>query len=279
MRPLSRPWLLRARPAPGVVANRCCEPCFSSWVSAVLGAVDGTKRTLPEQALIQAALQRPASSGWAGLSSNSSCMANSYPGAVVYRNVMIPMRDGVRLATDIYVPSDHAAGPAEGRFALPLSRTPYSKQRPSIDGRASSQDQAVRAAMRGFAVAIQDTRGRYESEGEFHSMQDDGRDGWDTLDWLGRQDWCNGRIGMYGVSYLGATQMMLAPLRPPHLTAAFSEQPSSDEFTDRTFHAGALTLANVVHLPIVQGADHEHWIPNPMPYLGATPGLPLPSAM
>lgn len=165
--------------------------------------------------------------------------------AVVYRDVMIAMRDGVRLATDMYFPSDEGLGPATGPFPLLLSRTPYSKQRTGMEGRASAQDQAVRAAVRGFAVAIQDTRGRYASEGAFRSMQDDGPDGWDALEWLGNQPWCSGRIGMYGVSYLGATQMMLVPLQPPHLVAAFSEQPSSDEFTDRTFHSGALTLANV----------------------------------
>jgi len=147
--------------------------------------------------------------------------------------VMVPMRDGVRLATDVYLPDGN------GRFPLLLSRTPYSKTR------AGAGEQAHRATAAGFAVAIQDTRGRYLSEGSFRSMQDDGPDGWDTLEWLGQQPWCNGKIGMYGVSYLGATQMMLAPLHPPHLLAAFSEQPSSDEFTDRTFHAGALTLANV----------------------------------
>lgn len=157
---------------------------------------------------------------------------------VIQRNVMVPMRDGVRLATDLYLPSE------EGRFALLLSRTPYSKTR-AIPGRASAEDQALRAASQGFAVAIQDTRGRYQSEGRFRSMQDDGPDGCDTLLWLAQQPWCNGRIGMYGVSYLGAVQMMLAPTHPPHLAAAFSEQPSSDEFTDRTFHAGALTLENV----------------------------------
>jgi putative CocE/NonD family hydrolase len=145
--------------------------------------------------------------------------------------VHIPMRDGVRLATDIYLPSE------DGKFPLLLSRTPYSKQR--------GQENALRAVRNGFAVAVQDTRGRYQSEGAFRSMQDDAADGWDTLEWLVQQPWCNGRIGTHGVSYLGAVQMMLAPLRPPNLLAAFSEQPSSDEFTDRTFHAGALTLQNV----------------------------------
>jgi putative CocE/NonD family hydrolase len=162
-----------------------------------------------------------------------------YPNVAIWRDVLIPMRDGVRLATDLYLPSLDGELAASGEFALLLSRTPYSKQR------ELGQDQALRAARAGFAVAIQDTRGRYQSEGAFRSMQDDAPDGWDTLDWLSRQSWCNGRIGTYGVSYLGAVQMMLAPLRPPNLLAAFSEQPSSDEFTDRTFHAGALTLQNV----------------------------------
>src|SRR5579864_1079056 len=174
-----------------------------------------------------------------------STTAVEFRGAVVQRDVMVPMRDGVRLATDIYWPSEDGQRAADGAFPLLVSRTPYGKQRPGMGRRAGSQEQAERAAHAGFAVAIQDTRGRYNSEGAFRSMQDDGPDGWDTLEWLAKQPWCNGRIGMYGVSYLGAVQMMLAPLRPLPLVAAFSEQPSSDEFTDRTFHSGALTLANV----------------------------------
>ena len=169
----------------------------------------------------------------------------SHASAVVHRDVMVAMRDGVRLATDLYLPSDDGVTVSSGQFATLLSRTPYSKTRAGLNGRAGAEDQAVRAAQQGFAVAIQDTRGRYQSEGSFRSMQDDGPDGWDTLVWLGQQPWCNGRIGTYGVSYLGAVQMMLAPFHPPHLAAAFSEQPSSDEFTDRTFHSGALTLQNV----------------------------------
>ncbi len=161
----------------------------------------------------------------------------------VQRDVMIPMRDGVRLAADIYLPS------AEGQFPVLLSRTPYSKQRPG------AEPQALRGAQAGFAVVIEDTRGRYASEGEFRSMQHDGPDGWDTLEWLCKLPWCNGRVGTYGVSYLGAVQMMLAPMRPPHHVAAFSEQPSSDEFTNRTFHSGALTLANVAGWAVNSSGD------------------------
>src|SRR5690242_4240064 len=95
----------------------------------------------------------------------------------VRRDVMVPMRDGVRLATDIYLPE------GDGPFPVLLARTPYSKSHPL------GEDQALRAASRGFAVAIQDTRGRYQSEGNFRSMQDDGPDGWDTLAWLGQQPW------------------------------------------------------------------------------------------
>src|SRR5690348_9714408 len=98
-------------------------------------------------------------------------MTEQYPCAVVYRDLMIPTRDGARLATDVYLPSVDGSAPADGTFAVLLSRTPYSKQRPGFDGRASAQDQAVRAARRGFGVAIQDARGRYASEGAFRSMQ------------------------------------------------------------------------------------------------------------
>jgi putative CocE/NonD family hydrolase len=68
----------------------------------------------------------------------------------------------------------------------------------------------VRGALRGFAVAIQDTRGRFQSEGVFRNMQDDGPDGLDTLEWFRRQSWCAGPIGAFGISYMGAVQMMLA---------------------------------------------------------------------
>ncbi|MGH2519847.1 MAG: CocE/NonD family hydrolase, partial [Chloroflexota bacterium] len=159
--------------------------------------------------------------------------------AALYRDVRVPMRDGVELATDIYLPCSAEGVPAAGPFSVILSRTPYDK------GRDMGLTNTLAAVQRGFAVAVQDVRGRYGSQGAFRLMLDDGLDGTDTLAWLGRQPWSNGRIGMVGVSYLGATQMVVLPHQPPQLVSAFSEQPSSDQFTQQTFHSGALTLSNV----------------------------------
>jgi putative CocE/NonD family hydrolase len=103
--------------------------------------------------------------------------------------------------------------------------------------------------MHGYVAVIQDVRGRYASEGAYRMMQDDSwgqnQDGIDTILWLGRQPWSSGRVGTFGVSYGGAIQMLVAPARPPYLTACFSEQPASDEFTQRSLHDGALCLEDV----------------------------------
>ncbi len=158
---------------------------------------------------------------------------------LVYRNVMVPMRDGVRLATDLYFPSEDGRAPMRGPFHTLLTRTCYDKARPmSVPG-------AVRAAMHGYVASIQDVRGRYASEGDFRLLQDDTRDGEDTVVWLGRQGWSSGRVGTFGVSFAGGIQMVLAPARPPYLAACFSEQPAADEFTQRSFHDGALCLEDV----------------------------------
>src|SRR5262249_6577261 len=109
---------------------------------------------------------------------------------------MVPMRDAVRLATDIYLPSEDGERPANGRFAVLLARTPYDKLRGAMLPAAWwAMPSGVRGALGGFAVVIQDTRGRFQSEGVFRNMQDDGPDGWDTLEWLGQQPWCDGHVG------------------------------------------------------------------------------------
>lgn len=164
-----------------------------------------------------------------------------FPTVLVYRNLMVPMRDGTRLATDIYLPSMDGLAPAPGRFPLILSRTPYNKT-------ARSAESAPRMARHGYAVAIQDKRGRYASEGVYRLLRDDSwgpnQDGYDTVEWLARQPWCNGRVGMWGVSYLGFTTMAAALTRPPHLVAGLTAQPSSDQFTDRTYIDGVFSLGS-----------------------------------
>jgi len=126
-------------------------------------------------------------------------------------DILVPMRDGVRLATDLWRPAGADGKPAEGRFPVILTRTPYDKK--------SGGDRIARYyAERGYVYIAQDTRGRYASEGIWHWLTDDGADGADTAAWIADQPWSNGRIGMMGTSYVGGTQHALAMARSPHLT-------------------------------------------------------------
>ena len=111
-------------------------------------------------------------------------------------DVMVSMRDGVRLATDVYVPA--TSGP---RFPVILERTPYNKTAPSRSERTPTNptplarpDVAGFYARHGYVVVYQDCRGRYKSEGEFVKYLSDGNDGYDTCAWILKQPWCNGRI-------------------------------------------------------------------------------------
>jgi len=129
-------------------------------------------------------------------------------------NVMVPMRDGVRLAADVYLPTQDGQVLTE-RLPAILMRTPYGKgsgDKGHADGRYF--------ARWGYAVVFQDTRGRYDSEGTWHMLLDDGPDGFDTAAWIAQQPWSNGKIGTLGTSYVGGTQHALAMTRSPHLTTA-----------------------------------------------------------
>ena len=132
-------------------------------------------------------------------------------GVSLSRDVMVPMRDGVRLATDVYLPTQDDQPLAE-RLPTVLMRTPYNKG-------ASPQGHrdARYFASHGYTVVFQDTRGRYQSEGVWHWMTDDGPDGADTAAWIAEQPWSNGKIGMIGTSYVGGTQHALALEHSPHL--------------------------------------------------------------
>ena len=124
------------------------------------------------------------------------------PAYVLLRNVMVPMRDGIRLAADVYLPATGGL-PREGRFPVILERTPYSKDR-------FGPNWAPFYARQGYAAMVQDTRGRYNSEGVWHMMTDDVADGFDTASWIVRQRWSDGNIGTLGTSYTGGTQHALA---------------------------------------------------------------------
>jgi hypothetical protein len=130
------------------------------------------------------------------------------PAVVVDRDVAVPMRDGVVLRADVWRP---AAG---ARFPVLVYRTPYDRRRSQEDGST-----ALRAAARGYAVVVQDVRGRYGSEGEFEPYRNEGRDGYDTIEWAAAQPWSDGAVGTFGLSYPGAVQWLAAIESPPHLKA------------------------------------------------------------
>ena len=129
----------------------------------------------------------------------------------IHKNVMIPMRDGVRLAADIYLPSFHGET-ASGEFPVILERTPYDKTAPR------NLTNMKYYARRGYVGVIQDVRGRFASEGEWYAFAKEAPDGFDTVQWLGAQSWCDGQVGTMGASYAGSDQCALATLNPSHLS-------------------------------------------------------------
>lgn len=144
-------------------------------------------------------------------------MSKSYQGsyqqydAVCHSNVMIPMRDGVRLATDIYFPALDGQ-PVPGKFPVILERTPYDK------AGSGNVTNGTYYARRGYVCAIQDVRGRFVSEGEWYPFAKEAPDGYDTVEWLAAQQWSDGQVGTMGASYCGSDQSALATLNPPHLS-------------------------------------------------------------
>ena len=118
------------------------------------------------------------------------------------------MRDGVMLRADVMRPA------VDGKFPVLVYRTPYGK-----DAAQPEYTTFRHAVERGYAVVIVDVRGRYHSEGEFRPYENEGRDGYDTIEWAGIQSWSNGAVGTFGLSYPGAVQWLAAVENPPHLKA------------------------------------------------------------
>ena len=139
--------------------------------------------------------------------------------------VRVKMRDGVSLVADIYRPK------AEGKLPVLLTRTPYNRKDPAT---------GMYLASRGYVVILQDTRGRFDSDGEFYPFRDEANDGYDTIEWAAALDYTNGQVGMFGGSYVGATQMLAAMSRPPHLVAIFPYVTASEYYEGWTYQGGAL---------------------------------------
>ena len=150
----------------------------------------------------------------------------------IRRNVMVPMRDGVGLSTDIYLPA------SEGPFPALLMRTIYDKTA------ESNVEWVPRFVERGYAVVMQDCRGKYASEGEWEAYVNEAQDGFDCQEWIGAQPWCDGGIGMFGASYDGFTQSLTAPLRSRYLKAPVPTVSQQDNY-GHWYIGGALQL----HVP------------------------------
>jgi len=140
-------------------------------------------------------------------------------------DMAVPMRDGVHLSANIFRPE------APGRYPTILVRTPYGK------GSGISPNYAP-FVEHGYAVVVEDVRGRYASEGVFRPLEQEPADGGDTLDWIARQPWSDGKIGMLGGSYLGIVQWKVAVLNNPHLKAIFPSVSGCDDYLDRFYSPG-----------------------------------------
>jgi uncharacterized protein len=146
-------------------------------------------------------------------------------GVEVERGVAVTMRDGVVLRADIYRPK------VDGRFPVLLQRTPYNKSGDSGFG--------FEGAGQGYVVIIQDVRGRYTSEGEWYPFKYESLDGYDTVEWAASLPYSNGKVGMFGGSYVGATQMLAAVAHPPHLAGICPVVTASNYHDGWTYQGGA----------------------------------------
>ena len=145
---------------------------------------------------------------------------------VVDHGVQIKMRDGVSLVADIYRPR------GKSKFPVLVERTPYDRK--------DEAGMATALASHGYVVVLQDTRGRYESGGEFYPFRDESQDGFDTVEWAAKLSNSDGKVGMFGGSYVGATQMLAAIAVPPHLIAIFPYVTGSDYYDGWTYQNGVL---------------------------------------
>ena len=191
---------------------------------------------------------------------------------VVTSNAMVPMRDGVRLAADIYRPA-RGDSPVAEPLPVILERTPYGKTD------AERAERCRYFAQRGYVFVAQDCRGCYESEGDLYFLAQEPNDGYDTVEWIAEQPWCNGSVGTMGTSYMAWTQSALATQNPPHLACIFPNMGGWNAYTSSVRHGGTLELrfiawalwhsatntnAALKHSPYVdlalEGPDFREWL-------------------
>lgn len=167
------------------------------------------------------------------MSSTNARPLPGFPGVLVERGVTHEARDGVRLAADIYRPA------GDGPFPVVVIRLPYDK----TQAENICYSHPAWYAKHGYIVVAEDTRGRYASEGDWEPFRHEAEDGYDTIEWAARLPGSNGKVGMYGFSYAGATQLLPAVLRPPSLAAICPAMTGSQYYNGWTYQGGALSLA------------------------------------
>ena len=153
--------------------------------------------------------------------------AGEHPGIQVQLNVPVPMRDGVKLRADVFTPD----GP--GPFPVLLSRTPYNKEDPG------TIENGMEGAEQGFIMVTEDVRGRYHSPGFWEPFKYEINDGYDSVEWAARLPKSDGKVGMWGGSYVGATQWLAAISDPPHLAGLCPEVTAQDYYKDWAYQDGA----------------------------------------
>lgn len=153
--------------------------------------------------------------------------------AIVQHNLMVPMRDGTLLSTDVYRP----AGP--GRYPALLIRDPYDN-----GSDAASWEEGLRWAERGYAYVHQNVRGRFDSEGSWYPYLAEANDSHDTQNWIGQQPWSDGQVGTHGNSYLATTQWKGAEFRSPYLKAMAPRVTPFNYYFDTAYPGGALALGS-----------------------------------
>jgi len=150
---------------------------------------------------------------------------------VVEKNLPMRARDGITLYADVYRPA------AQGRFPVLVIRTPYDK---SVDNALTEKDYFP---PRGYVVVVQDTRGRYASEGDFYPFLRESEDGYDTIEWVAQLPCSDGRVGMVGQSYMAVVQYQAVATRPPHLMAMCPVSGSTSYFENSIWRRGVFELA------------------------------------
>lgn len=156
---------------------------------------------------------------------------------LIEKNLQVPMRDGVMLATDVYRPL------GDGRYPVVLLRLPYNKEQPALLFLAGD---ILRIAHAGYAVVVQDCRGTWQSGGSFSPYFQEAEDGADTIAWAAAQAWSSGAVGMMGASYYGATQWLAATESPPALKA-MAPFITTDQYYDKwTYQGGAFQLGFIL---------------------------------